>query len=453
MVWIKTCILYSKVIVDQAELCRRLASPGRSGQADRHAQRCKITSVSRRCSGEARMHAHPNLRVLKSALRRYVCKYSNTNPDNGDAAAYLRLSASFSYLMNGVCYIFLYSVKAQREGLLLGMGNPLLDISATVDDDFLKKYQLNSNDAILAQEKHKPMYDELIEQYKADFIAGGSVQNTMRVAQWFLEKPRVATYMGCVGVDKYSKILEEKARADGLNVRYQYTNKESTGTCAVLITGSERSLCANLAAANCFSLSHIEEPENKKFVEAAEYIYVSGFFLTVSPETIQAVAQHAYERNKMFMMNLSAPFLCEFYKEPMLAALPYVDILFGNEIEADTFAKVNDFQTTDRKEIALKLSEMRKMNEKRKRIVVITQGADNILVAKDNKLLEFPAIKLPKEKVVDTNGAGDAFVGGFLAQLIQGKDIEVCVKCGIWAATQIVQRSGCTYEGKPTFAL
>nr|XP_034191807.1 adenosine kinase 2-like isoform X3 [Osmia lignaria] len=345
------------------------------------------------------------------------------------------------------------SFEERREGLLLGMGNPLLDISATVDDDFLKKYQLNSNDAILAQEKHKPMYDELIEQYKADFIAGGSVQNTMRVAQWFLEKPRVATYMGCVGVDKYSKILEEKARADGLNVRYQYTNKESTGTCAVLITGSERSLCANLAAANCFSLSHIEEPENKKFVEAAEYIYVSGFFLTVSPETIQAVAQHAYERNKMFMMNLSAPFLCEFYKEPMLAALPYVDILFGNEIEADTFAKVNDFQTTDRKEIALKLSEMRKMNEKRKRIVVITQGADNILVAKDNKLLEFPAIKLPKEKVVDTNGAGDAFVGGFLAQLIQGKDIEVCVKCGIWAATQIVQRSGCTYEGKPTFAL
>lgn len=114
----------------------------------------------------------------------------------------------------------------------------------------------------------------------------------------------------------------------------------------------------------------------------------------------------------MFMMNLSAPFLCEFYKEPMLAALPYVDVLFGNETEADTFAKVNDFQTTDRKEIALKVSQMRKMNEKRKRIVVITQGADNILVAKDNQLLEFPAIKLPKEKVVDTNGAGDAFVGG-----------------------------------------
>ncbi|XP_054007860.1 uncharacterized protein LOC128891919 isoform X1 [Hylaeus anthracinus] len=338
-----------------------------------------------------------------------------------------------------------------REGLLLGMGNPLLDISATVGSDFLKKYGLNSNDAILAEEKHKPMYDELIELYQADFIAGGSVQNTMRVAQWFLEKPKVATYMGCVGTDKYSKILEDRARAAGLNVRYQYTNKEPTGTCAVVITGNHRSLCANLAAANCFSSSHIEETENKKLLEMAEYIYVSGFFLTVSPETIQTVARHAFENNKMFMMNLSAPFLCEFYKAPMLAALPYVDILFGNETEADTFAKVNGFQTTDRKEIALKLSQMEKVNKKRQRIVVITQGAEQILVAKDNTVTEVPAIKLPQEKVVDTNGAGDAFVGGFLAQLIQGKSIEVCTKCGIWAATQIVQRSGCTYEGKPNF--
>lgn len=257
--------------------------------------------------------------------------------------------------------------------------------------------------------------------------------------------------MGCVGMDKYSKILEDRARADGLNVRYQYTQKEPTGTCAVLITGNERSLCANLAAATCFSLSHIEETENKNLIEIAEYIYVSGFFLTVSPETIQVIAKHAFEKNKIFIMNLSAPFLCEYYKKPMLAALPYVDILFGNEVEADAFAKANDFQTTNRKEIALKLSQMEKINRKRQRIVIITQGPDNILVVKDNVIKEFAAMRLPEEKVVDTNGAGDAFVGGFLAQFVQGRSIEVCVRCGIWAATQILQRSGCTYEGKPNF--
>ena len=32
-----------------------------------------------------------------------------------------------------------------------------------------------------------------------------------------------------------------------------------------------------------------------------------------------------------FMMNLSAPFLCQFFKEPMMQAMPYMDLLFGNE--------------------------------------------------------------------------------------------------------------------------
>ena len=38
----------------------------------------------------------------------------------------------------------------------------------------------------------------------------------------------------------------------------------------------------------------------------------------------------------------------------MLAALPYVDVLFGNETEAATFAKENELGTEDIKEIAKK---------------------------------------------------------------------------------------------------
>lgn len=39
----------------------------------------------------------------------------------------------------------------------MGFGNPLLDISATVDDSFLEKYDLKPDDAILAEEKHRPL--------------------------------------------------------------------------------------------------------------------------------------------------------------------------------------------------------------------------------------------------------------------------------------------------------
>jgi hypothetical protein len=39
------------------------------------------------------------------------------------------------------------------------MGNPLLDIQVRNGEELLKKYNLNANDAILAEEKHHPMLD------------------------------------------------------------------------------------------------------------------------------------------------------------------------------------------------------------------------------------------------------------------------------------------------------
>lgn len=296
-------------------------------------------------------------------------------------------------------------------------------------------------------------YKELIENadFNAIYTAGGSVQNSLRVAQWVLQKPQVSIFFGCVGTDDYSKKLEEKARKDGVDVRYQYSESTPTGTCGVLITGYHRSLCANLAAANCFTIDHINLPENRKCIENAEYFYISGFFLTVSPPSIQAIAKHALAHDRLFMMNLSAPFLSELFKEPMMDAMPYVDIIFGNETEAVTFAKEQNFNTENLHEIALKICKLPKQNEKRERVAIITQGSDAVLLAQNGSITEIPVKKLDQDRICDTNGAGDAFVGGFLAQLVQKKSLETCVKCGIWAARQIIQRSGCTFEGAPDF--
>ena len=56
-----------------------------------------------------------------------------------------------------------------------------------------------------------------------------------------------------------------------------------------------------------------------------------GFHLTVSPEAMLAIAKHADEKNKVYMTNLSAPFICQFFKKPQMEVMPYVDYLFGNE--------------------------------------------------------------------------------------------------------------------------
>lgn len=236
-------------------------------------------------------------------------------------------------------------------------------------------------------------------------MAGGSVQNSLRVCQWLVQQPNTAVFFGSVGNDDYAKILEDKARNDGVNVVYQKSNELATGTCAVMITSTKRSLCANLGAANLFTIDHILKEENLKYLKTADYFYISGFFITVSPNSILYVAEYASENDKYFMMNLSAPFICEFYNESLVKVLPFIDFLFGNESEALAFTKYCLKQDlTDLKEIALKIAQLPKKNEKKQRIVVITQGYLPVLLVYEGKLHEFAVQKLEPHEITDTNG-------------------------------------------------
>ncbi|XP_052765161.1 uncharacterized protein LOC128206616 [Mya arenaria] len=338
------------------------------------------------------------------------------------------------------------------EGILLGYGNPLLDIQVVGTEEFLKKYDLLANNAILAEDKHKPMYQDMTDTFKeVTYVPGGATLNTIKVAQWLTNTKNASTFFGCTSKDKYGSILEDKAREMGVNMQLQYTEKEPTGTCAVIVTGENRSMCANLAAANCFTDDHLDNPDNWALVEKAQFYYCAAFPLTVSPKTVLRLAKHSHEKGKTFCMNLSAPFLCQFFKEPLLNTLPYVDFLFGNETEAVTFSKENELETEKIPEIALKIAAWKKENKDRARMVIITQGDLSVVVAHEGKVQEFEVIPLKSEDLVDTNGAGDAFVGGFLSQLIQDKPLADCVRCGNYAANLVIQRSGCTVPDKPEF--
>lgn len=50
----------------------------------------------------------------------------------------------------------------------------------------LEKYGVKANDAILAEEKHMGLYEDLIQNRNAKLIAGGAAQNTARGAQVLL---------------------------------------------------------------------------------------------------------------------------------------------------------------------------------------------------------------------------------------------------------------------------
>ncbi|OAT15596.1 2-dehydro-3-deoxygluconate kinase [Buttiauxella noackiae ATCC 51607] len=77
------------------------------------------------------------------------------------------------------------------------------------------------------------------------------------------------------------------------------------------------------------------------------------------------------------------------------------------------------------------------------REVVIKRGADSCLVAiQGESTLEVPAVKLPKEKVIDTTAAGDSFSAGYLAVRLTGGSAEEAAKRGHLTASTVIQYRG-----------
>jgi len=67
--------------------------------------------------------------------------------------------------------------------MVVGFCHPLLDMTVVGNENILKRYNLKSNDAILAGEKHMGIYEELAKDPSVQYTPGGSGQNSLRFVQ------------------------------------------------------------------------------------------------------------------------------------------------------------------------------------------------------------------------------------------------------------------------------
>ena len=75
--------------------------------------------------------------------------------------------------------------------------------------------------------------------------------------------------------------------------------------------------------------------------------------------------------------------------------------------------------------------------------VVIKHGAESCLVAiMGEAAIEVPAVKLAKEKVIDTTAAGDSFSAGYLAVRLTGGTPEAAAQRGHLTASTVIQYRG-----------
>ena len=111
--------------------------------------------------------------------------------------------------------------------------------------------------------------------------------------------------------------------------------------------------------------------------------------------------------------------------------LPYIDYIFPNDEEAMLFTR------TDSVEAAANALYLAGVNN-----VVITCGKKGCYV----KNFELDEYIYPKEEVncIDTTGAGDSFVAGFIHSLLQNKSIEECCEYANICGGKNIQYVGAT---------
>jgi len=118
------------------------------------------------------------------------------------------------------------------------------------------------------------------------------------------------------------------------------------------------------------------------------------------------------------------------WMEDLAPCLPYTDLLFPNEDEARHLTGLDN--------VAAAAARLRELGAGS---VIVKQGGAGCTVFTAEGSFRVPAFEVQPQ---DTTGAGDCFVGGFLAALHRGRDWEEAARFANAVAALSVQRLGAT---------
>jgi adenosine kinase len=138
------------------------------------------------------------------------------------------------------------------------------------------------------------------------------------------------------------------------------------GACACCILDKEHSLVTTLSAANNYKFAHLNEAAKVATLEKATVVYSASSFMTVCPAAMEVASKQCNKAGQTYGLKLSAPLLMKVspFKAVLNRTMPYVDFLVGNETEALTYAKTENWSETDIPSIAKKVAALPKEGDK-----------------------------------------------------------------------------------------
>ncbi|KAJ6232436.1 hypothetical protein M0813_04959 [Anaeramoeba flamelloides] len=365
---------------------------------------------------------------------------------------------------------------------LVGFGTPLVDIIVPVSHNFLRKNSIPEDENLLITEPLTRYLDALkVENVKFEYRAGGGTTNTLRICQWLLGGSGFVVDVGSIGKDANGELLLKELEKKGIVAQYSRVSDFQTGSCLVLVTGKTRTTIAHLGASQYCPEHFLQNEILKNSLSNAKIMYLSSYYVnTLKDKTSQLL--NLVPKETTIALNLSASYLWQSsYSEILKTCLYNSDLIFGNVGEAKSvyslLNKGTEFSDNQNKnDKSHSISEIKEISKnifhkilnkthfEKAKILTITDGVNPTIISSYSpgdgiKQEIFDVVPCKKEEFVDSNGAGDAFVAGFLSQLIKYKNenrnvnLNKCLKAGHWAAKYIVTQIGCNLIGDPKFVL
>lgn len=226
------------------------------------------------------------------------------------------------------------------------------------------------------------------------------------------------------GDDIFGQQAKALFNKEGIDTRFVLTDELHPSGIA-LITVDEKAENSIVVASGANAALHPPDLKNAEPAIAEAAIILMQLEIPVA--TVAYLASIA-ERKKTTLILNPAP-ACELTD----ALLSKVSIITPNETEAE---KLTGIKVTDHASAALAAQVLK---EKGIATVIITMGAQGVLLFHKNKFTHIESVKL---EAVDTTAAGDVFNGALAVALAEGKEMEAAVSFACKAAAISVTRLG-----------
>jgi ribokinase len=226
--------------------------------------------------------------------------------------------------------------------------------------------------------------------------------------------------LGRVGEDPFGAELVENLRENGVDTSYVESVPEApTGSAFITVTpDGENTIVVSPGANRSFGPKEVEAAATD--IRRARVLAAQ---VEVGVDAVEAASRIADDAGSRCLLNLAPP------REVPDGLLRRCNPLVVNEHEA-AFLLGEEVSPEESARCLLELGPAS---------VVLTLGPDGAVLCAGGSVERFPA---PKVKVVDTTGAGDAFVGALAARLVEGETLERATRYAVLAGAMAVRREG-----------